>query len=100
MEKMFPGRQRKALKFKLRREYKDNPERIDAALSGKGCDASSYQEVVKALQKVRGQSTSWTESRMRCGAGHGAEHILGLPWSFVGWHQLHSCSLETRSSPC
>lgn len=58
MEKMFPGRQRKALKFKLRREYKDNPERIDAALSGKGCDASSYQEVVKALHKVRRQSLS------------------------------------------
>ncbi len=58
MEKMFPGRQRKALKFKLRREYKDNPERIDAALSGKGCDASSYQEVVKALHKVRSQPLS------------------------------------------
>ena len=66
MEKMFPGRQRKALKFKLRREYKDNPERIDAALSGKGCDASSYQEVVKALQKVCGQSLSWTQSKGGC----------------------------------
>ena len=58
MEKMFPGRQRKALKFKLRREYKDNPERINAALSGKGCDASSYQEVIKALQRVRGCTIS------------------------------------------
>ena len=64
MEKMFPGRQRKALKFKLRREYKDNPERIDAALSGKGCDASSYQDVVTALQKVCGQSLFWTQSKV------------------------------------
>lgn len=53
MEKMFPGRQRKALKFKLRREYKERPERVDAALSGKDCGASSYQEVVDALHKVR-----------------------------------------------
>ena len=53
MEKMFPGRQRKALKFKLRREYRDNQERVDAALSGVDCDVSSYQEVVNALHKVR-----------------------------------------------
>lgn len=61
MEKMFPGRQRKALKFKLRREYKDNQERIDAALSGKDCDAGSYQEVVNALHKVR--QRSWTNRK-------------------------------------
>ena len=53
MEKMFPGRQRKALKLKLRREYKDNAERVDAALSGKGSGAKSYQEVVNALHRVR-----------------------------------------------
>jgi hypothetical protein len=53
MEKMFPGRHRKALKLKLRREYKDHTERVDAALSGEGSGAKSYQEVVNALHKVR-----------------------------------------------
>ena len=52
IEKMFPGRQRRALKFKLRREYRDNPQHVDTALSGKDCGATSYQEVVTALQRV------------------------------------------------
>ena len=62
IEKMFPGRQRKALKFKLRREYRDNPEHVDAALSGKDCGATSYQEVVTALQRVSDDPTTTTIS--------------------------------------
>ena len=60
IEKMFPSRQRKALKFKLRREYRDNPQNVDAALSGKDCGATSYQEVVTALQRVRDNPTITT----------------------------------------
>ena len=60
IEKMFPSRQRKALKFKLRREYRDNPQNVDAALSGKDCGATSYQEVVTALQRVSDHPTLTT----------------------------------------
>ena len=54
LERMFPGRQRKALKHKLRREYKADHARLDAALSGGGqASLDSYKEVVALLQQVR-----------------------------------------------
>lgn len=51
---MFPGRERKALKHKLRREYKADHARLDAALGGGGAASlDSYKEVVALLQQVR-----------------------------------------------
>ena len=69
IEKMFPSRQRKALKFKLRREYRDNPQHVDAALSGKDCGATSYQEVVTALQRVSDDPTVTAIIRDKLAAG-------------------------------
>jgi hypothetical protein len=55
IERMFPGRQRKALKKKLQREYRLNFARVDAALSGTGGTAAvdSYKGVADLLQQVR-----------------------------------------------
>ncbi len=51
---MFPGRERKALKHKLRREYKADHARLDAALRGGGvASLDSYKEVVALLKQVR-----------------------------------------------
>ena len=56
MERMFPGRPRKALKNKLRREYRADRGRVDAALAG-GDDASTavgkLKEVAGMLRQVR-----------------------------------------------
>ncbi|CAL8462570.1 g2103 [Coccomyxa elongata] len=52
LERMFPGRERKALKHKLRREYKADHARLDAALRGGGAASlDSYKEVVALLKQ-------------------------------------------------
>lgn len=55
IERMLPGRKRRALKNKLQREYRNDFKRVDAALSGRGIASSvdSYKEVVTLLQQVR-----------------------------------------------
>ena len=58
MERMFPGRPRKALKNKLQREYRADRARVDAALAG-GDDTSSVdklKEVAGMLRQVRAAS--------------------------------------------
>ncbi len=54
IERMFPGRQRKALKNKLQREYRADFARVDSALSGGGAASQeSLKEVVALLKQVR-----------------------------------------------
>ena len=48
ISKLFPGRARKALANKWRRESKNNPERIDEAYAGGG-SLAGLQKVVEAL---------------------------------------------------
>ncbi len=49
MERMFPGRQRRALRNKLAREYRADGPRVDAALSGGGAEPSAALDKLKEV---------------------------------------------------
>lgn len=56
MERMFPGRQRRALKNKLSREYRADAARVDAALSGGATEPAALdklKEVAGMLRQAR-----------------------------------------------